>query len=131
MKRGSHLVEEVLPERRQTNGTGTVFTGEITYYAPGLGSCGITNTESDYIVALAVDMMNNGANPNTNPLCNQQITIEYNGVSQVATVTDTCQACAHEDLDLTPSLFSLFADQSEGRVSGVSWYFNDPSVSPQ
>ncbi|CAG8768768.1 6776_t:CDS:1, partial [Acaulospora colombiana] len=31
---------------------GGQFTGHATFYAPGLGACGITNTAQDLIVAL-------------------------------------------------------------------------------
>jgi len=99
----------------------------MTFYAPGLGSCGITNTETDHIVALAVPMMANGANPNDNPKCGQKITIEFHGKRHEATVTDTCYACAREDVDVSPTLFTAFAAESIGRVPGVKWWFNDAS----
>ncbi|MCJ1441648.1 MAG: hypothetical protein MMC23_002138 [Stictis urceolatum] len=112
-------VASAAPTKRENN-----FTGDLTYYDVGLGSCGITNGPGDAIVALAVDMMQNGANPNANPLCGQTITISYNGVQTQATIVDTCQACATDDLDASTSLFSTVAPNGDGRVHGVSWWFN-------
>jgi len=99
-------------------------SGDITYYAPGLGSCGVTNGPSDMIVALAADMMTGYANPNDNPNCGKSITISYNGVTATATIEDTCEACTGASIDLTPSLFEKFAPLGVGRVSGVEWWFN-------
>ena len=101
-----------------------VHTGDATYYTPGLGSCGITNTESDAIVALAADMMTGSANPNDNPNCGRSITITYGGKTVQATIEDTCPGCTGAWLDLTPSLFSQLADLAEGRLSGVQWSFD-------
>lgn len=106
--------------------SGAKYTGDITYYTPGLGSCGVTNTESDHIVALAIGMMQAGysGNPNLNPLCGRSITISSGGKTATATITDTCPGCSDGSLDLTPSLFEVFDPLSVGRVSGVEWWFN-------
>lgn len=45
-------------------------------YTPGLGSCGITNSASDFIAAMNHVDMANGANPNNNPNCNRRVAIE-------------------------------------------------------
>lgn len=109
-----------------TSPSGSVHTGDITYYAPGLGSCGITNSASDHIVALAADMMlpMDPPNPNDNPLCGRSITISYGGKTAVATIEDTCPGCSGASLDLTPSLFQIFEPLAVGRVSGVEWWYN-------
>lgn len=106
--------------------SGNTYSGDITYYTPGLGSCGVTNSDSDSIVALAHDMMEaeGVANPNDNPLCGKSITISYGGKTAQATIEDTCPGCAHGSLDLTPSLFQVFAPLGTGRVSGVEWWYN-------
>jgi hypothetical protein len=41
------------PEPSSTS-IGDTFEGDITYFSPGMGSCGVANSESDYIVALNV-----------------------------------------------------------------------------
>ena len=104
----------------------TTFTGDITHYAVGLGSCGVTNTDSQPIVALSVAKMANGPNPNNNPKCGKTITIHNpnTGTNHVGTIEDTCQACALNDLDLSPSLFKAVAPNGDGRVHGIQWHFN-------
>lgn len=99
----------------------TAFQGDMTYYAPGLGSCGLTNTESDHIVALSVQMMDNAAspngNPNRNPKCGTMINI-YNPTTKTthqAKVVDTCEGCADQDIDVSPSLFQVVAPDGDGR----------------
>jgi hypothetical protein len=36
--------------------TGGIYTGDLTYYAPGLGSCGITSSASDMICAISHEL---------------------------------------------------------------------------
>ena len=97
------------------------YTGEMTYYNTGVGSCGATSADTDKIVALSVAKMNNGVNPNNNPLCFKHITItNSNGVSQDATIVDTCTRCAQDAIDVSPALFEALAPLSSGRVT-VSW----------
>jgi hypothetical protein len=123
------------PTKKPSNGGGsppsggaTDGSGDMTYYTPGLGSCGETNTDSDSIVALAEDMMlanwPSPNNPNANPLCGKSITISWQGKTATATIADTCPGCANGGLDLTPSLFQEFAPLSEGRLTGMTWSFN-------
>lgn len=38
-------------------GLATAYSGDLTYYSAGLGSCGITSTDTDAIVALSVPMV--------------------------------------------------------------------------
>jgi hypothetical protein len=98
---------------------GYVFanSGDMTYYAPGLGSCGGTNSESDAVVALSVDQYN-GADP-----CGKTITVNLNGQTTTATVVDKCMGCADDDIDVSPSVFELLASLDVGRIA-VTWDFN-------
>ncbi|KAF8217375.1 hypothetical protein K438DRAFT_1455643, partial [Mycena galopus ATCC 62051] len=55
--------------------------------------------------------------------CFKQITMTYNGKTATATITDSCPGCpTNGGLDLSPGLFSFFADQSLGVISG-DWSF--------
>ena len=50
-----------------------------TYYATGLGSCGIVNVDTDYIAAASHILFDsfpgyNGVNPNSNPICGKKAT---------------------------------------------------------
>jgi hypothetical protein len=103
-----------------------IQTGEATYYGTGLGSCGITNTDSDKIAAVSHLLYDNypgynGVNPNDNPICGKQVKATYQGKSVTVTITDRCVACALTDLDFSPSAFNDLADQSIGRLFGMTW----------
>lgn len=65
---------------------GEFFTGgEATFYAPGLGSCGIESTNADFVAALSrvlFDAVDNG-NANNNPSCNRKIFIRKAGAARM------------------------------------------------
>jgi expansin (peptidoglycan-binding protein) len=67
----------------------------------------------------------NGGNPNQNPLCGKNARVTYQGKTVTVTLTDRCQGCAYGDLDFSPHAFSQLADQSVGRISGISWEIID------
>lgn len=104
------------------------FTGDLTYYAPGLGACGVTSTSSDDIVSVShiiFDAASTGSNPNANPLCGKKIRIERasgsGGNNSVdVTVVDRCTGCAAADLDVTLAVFTQLAEEEDGRVQ-MSW----------
>ena len=106
--------------------SGQTYTGDITHYAVGLGSCGYTNTNSEAVVAIAEGMMapGNGINPNKNPWCGKMITISYAGKQTQAKIVDTCGGCARGSIDLSPTLFKTVAPNGDGRVHGVKWWFD-------
>jgi hypothetical protein len=108
--------------------TGTQ-TGQGTFYATGLGACGITNSDSDHIAAASHLLFDafpgyNGANPNKNPICGRKVTATYQGKSVTVAITDRCEGCAITDLDFSPSAFHELADFGLGRLSGVKWTWN-------
>ncbi|ETS80886.1 hypothetical protein PFICI_08415 [Pestalotiopsis fici W106-1] len=104
------------------------FTGDLTFYDPGLGACGVTSTSNDDIVSVShiiFDAASTGSNPNANRLCGQKIRIERaNGSggnnSVDVTVVDRCTGCAAADLDVTLAVFTQLAQEEEGRVQ-MSW----------
>ncbi|PQE31943.1 riboflavin aldehyde-forming enzyme protein [Rutstroemia sp. NJR-2017a WRK4] len=108
---------------------GGIFTGDLTWYAPALGACGITSSSSDSICAVShviFDAASTGSNPNANPLCGKKIRItrtKENGSGNNTVdveVVDRCVGCKAEDLDLSLSVFDKLANEAEGRVTG-SW----------
>ncbi|CAD6441967.1 8881ff7f-10df-4e08-977d-0c404505cd3f [Sclerotinia trifoliorum] len=108
---------------------GGIFTGDLTYYAPGLGACGITSSSTESICAVShiiFDAASTSSNPNSNPLCGRKIRITRQKDSGAGnntvdvTVVDRCVGCKAEDLDLSITIFEKLALEAEGRVTG-SW----------
>lgn len=104
-------------------------TGEGTYYDTGLGACGITNNDSDYIAAVSHLLFDNfpgydGVNPNNNPMCGRSVTVNFQGRSIVVKLTDRCTGCAVTDLDFSPAAFKDLAPNGDGRIRGITWTWN-------
>ncbi|KAF9557958.1 hypothetical protein CPC08DRAFT_773826, partial [Agrocybe pediades] len=87
-----------------------------TYYNTGLGSCGVTNVDTDYVVALSTQ--ENGSHAR----CNQKIMVHYGGKSVAATVVDLCPSCSPYSIDLSPAAFEGLASKDLGRIQ-VSWEY--------
>lgn len=110
------------------------FTGDLTFYSPGLGACGVTSSDSDMIVSVShfvFDAASTGSNPNANPLCKKKIRIvrDYTEIgggqrSVDVTVVDRCTGCQPTDLDVAPAVFDLLAPADKGRVKGT-WAWLD------
>ncbi|KAI9857786.1 MAG: hypothetical protein M1813_008037 [Trichoglossum hirsutum] len=104
--------------------------GDLTYYDPGLGACGITSTNKDLICALSYhlfDAASVGPNPNANPLCGRKLWFTRSGGGErvVVEVVDRCPGCQGEgDLDVSEAAFTKVADLAEGRV-GMEWGWID------
>lgn len=113
------------------------FDGELTYYAPGLGACGLTSTAQDDIVSLshllfdaAGSSSSKGGNSNENPLCERKLRArrfnegadEWRSVD--LRVVDRCTGCAPRDLDVSEAVFKKLAEINDGRVE-VEWAWLD------
>ncbi|KAF1980281.1 hypothetical protein BU23DRAFT_522317 [Bimuria novae-zelandiae CBS 107.79] len=111
-----------LPSNTQT------FTGDLTYYNPGLGACGKEASDEDAICAVShitFDAVQKGSDPNQNPLCGRKIRakrVREDGkeVSIDVTVVDRCTGCQPTDIDVSPAMFDKMADHGLGRVD-VTW----------
>ncbi|MCJ1286611.1 hypothetical protein MMC26_005957 [Xylographa opegraphella] len=115
------------------------FTGDLTYYGPGLGACGVTSSSTDNIVSLShflFDSQSVGTNPNANPLCGLIVRAErfdeqVNAMRSIdLTVVDRCTGCAPTDLDVSPGAFDQLADPAKGRVD-VTWAWLTPTPTAQ
>lgn len=118
------VVAPVAVASTESTSTSGTSTGDMTYYdvSVGLTSCGLTGSNSDFLVAMNKPDMANGVNPNNNPHCNQYINIYYNGLGPIkGKVVDTCPECVSGAIDVTDSLFKAVAPSGDGRVHGVSW----------
>jgi hypothetical protein len=109
------------------SGNGGPYTGDLTYYEPGLGACGVTSKDSDKIVAIShivFDAVSVGSDPNANPLCGKKIRARRDNKSVDLTVVDRCTGCQPDDLDVTIDTFAGLADVDLGRVT-VEWNWLD------
>jgi len=104
-----------------------VFSGDGTFYATGLGACGITNNDNDMIAAASQAFFDSfpgaGVNPNLNPLCGRKVSVTFGGVTIVVSITDRCTGCAFGALDFSPAAFNKLADPSVGRIHNIQWHF--------
>ncbi|KAI1804801.1 RlpA-like double-psi beta-barrel-protein domain-containing protein-containing protein [Daldinia bambusicola] len=107
--------------------TALAFTGDMTYYTPGLGACGKQNSASDHIVALSPAQYGHDANPNLAKVCGRTINIRYGGRTASATVVDKCPGCASGSIDVSPAVFRQLAPLDKGRVR-VEWGYVGASV---
>ncbi|TGJ82238.1 hypothetical protein E0Z10_g6514 [Xylaria hypoxylon] len=103
------VTNSTIPSRSQT------FTGDITYYQPGLGACGETNSDSENVVAMSPTEYQGN--------CGKTITITKDGKTATAKVVDKCPSCASGAIDVSSVVFQSLADMSVGRTT-VSWSFN-------
>ncbi|GAB1524857.1 hypothetical protein RhiTH_008013 [Rhizoctonia solani] len=93
------------------------FTGDATWFYPGLGACGGTNNQWEHVVALNAPQWNGGGN------CWRSITIQAYGKQVPAAIVDQCPGCAWGSLDLAPALFQQFTGLDTGRFQ-ITWWFN-------
>lgn len=98
-------------------------SGKMTYYSPGQGSCGVTNIDSDMIVAVSPSVFGTYANPNASPACKKTMTIKCNGKTVKAAVKDRCAGCGAKDIDVSPAVFQVCGALSTGAMT-VSWSTN-------
>ncbi|KAI1101891.1 RlpA-like double-psi beta-barrel-protein domain-containing protein-containing protein [Jackrogersella minutella] len=99
-----------------TIGYAIAFSGDLTYYQPGLGSCGETNTAEDHIVALAPAQFE--ADPKA---CGKTIQITIaGGKTATAKVVDKCMGCSDDSIDVSTAVFQELADLTVGRAQ-IEW----------
>ncbi|OJD31710.1 riboflavin aldehyde-forming enzyme [Diplodia corticola] len=108
-------------------------TGDLTFYAPGLGACGETSTDDDDIVSLSWkiwDEVQTGTDPNQVVLCGKKIRARRFNEDVSAersvdlTVVDRCTGCEPTDIDVSPGAFEKLAPVASGRVT-VTWAWLD------
>jgi len=108
-------------------GNGETHSGDGTFFDVGLGACGKTSANTDYMVAIGwqlFDSFSNGdPNPNHNPVCGRQIRATFGGKSVTVVVLDRCGGCQPDDLDFSPSAFDQLANPDAGRLHNVQWQF--------
>jgi expansin (peptidoglycan-binding protein) len=108
----------------------TAFSGQMTYFYPGLGACGIAHGDSDAVVALSALDFGNDINPNKAAVCGKWVKISHaNGNSVRAPIWDKCPECVSGSIDVSPSVFQQIIGLFVGRTD-VTWELEDiPSKS--
>ncbi|KAG9301179.1 hypothetical protein G9A89_012562 [Geosiphon pyriformis] len=99
--------------------------GYGTYFNPSLGACGMMDNDNSHIVALGsplFDQYTGSGNPNHNTLCGKRIKINFQGKSVQGLVHDRCPECADGDVDMSPAMFRMIANQDVGRIR-IDWEF--------
>ncbi|KAK3360194.1 RlpA-like double-psi beta-barrel-protein domain-containing protein-containing protein [Lasiosphaeria hispida] len=118
-------VAKPVAEAGTSAGSPSSHTGDLTYYALGLGACGFDDSGKDHtqnIVALSHELM--GTQSNGNPYCDKTITVSYNGKTVTAVVRDKCMGCAANNIDGSEKLFTDLGEPlGTGRYT-VDWWFN-------
>ncbi|KAK1751534.1 hypothetical protein QBC47DRAFT_434716 [Echria macrotheca] len=99
-------------------------SGDFTYYHPsaGISACGHAHSDDEWVLAVShiiFDPHTPGGNPNNNALCGRNIKLNYNGNTYTLMVADRCEACASDDLDLSPAVFQLLEPLERGRIQGT------------
>lgn len=85
-------------------------TGSMSFYAPGLGACGNTNSDSELIAAVSASLFD------SEDVCGKSITITGDAGTTTVTVVDRCPGCGPDDLDLSSTAFqAAIGDLSIGR----------------
>lgn len=114
-----------------SSGGGSGYSGDITFYTIGMGSCGIdvtgqkpngTSPSNPAVVALSYVQMEISGNPNLNPLCGKLIKITANGKTGYGKVLDMCEGCQSGSIDVNQEAFANFYDPSLGRKP-CTWEF--------
>ncbi|THH08447.1 hypothetical protein EW145_g2695 [Phellinidium pouzarii] len=100
-------------------------TGRGTWFYPGLGNCGYTDSSSYPVVAIGIGRYGDGGN------CNQWVQIQNtaNGNMVYGQTRDSCQSCSDSDLDMSPTLFEGLASLDTGEIT-ISWHFMEMDWSP-
>jgi len=112
-------------ETRQELDKRVAHSGRGTWFYPGLGACGFTDTSSDPIVAISSQRWANGVN------CNQwmMITNTANGKTAYGRTRDECPSCGADSIDMSPALFQQLGSLSTG-VLQVTWDFEPMGWAP-
>lgn len=73
-----------------TVGSTLAFSGDMTYYNVGLGSCGQTNNDAEAVVALSASQTG---------YCGKSIRIHYKDKTTTAKVVDKCPGCGYGSIE--------------------------------
>ncbi|KAJ3127092.1 hypothetical protein HK098_006789 [Nowakowskiella sp. JEL0407] len=95
------------------------FSGRMSYFDVGLGSCGKYNVNSDYIVAVNHEQYQSS-------MCDRCVRLTRDGKSVNAIVRDLCPSCEYGMLDVSPAVFAALGNMDAG-ILQINWDFCDGS----
>ncbi|KAK9760397.1 hypothetical protein K7432_015612 [Basidiobolus ranarum] len=98
------------------------FSGDGTYYTPGLGACGVVNGPTELIAALNAPQFGPYANPSHSPACYSCALVNGPLGSVKVKIVDKCPTCKFGSLDLSPAAFNHIALEAQGRVH-ITWTY--------
>ncbi|KAK9680174.1 hypothetical protein K7432_016022 [Basidiobolus ranarum] len=112
------------------------FSGDGTYYNPGLGSCEVVSGPTQLIAALNAPQFGSYPRPRDSPACFSCAKVHGPKGSVQVQIVDTCPSCKEGSLDLSPTAFEHIANLTQGRVH-ITWNYvacgkesTSPSPSP-
>ncbi|KAI0781117.1 hypothetical protein BD413DRAFT_21571 [Trametes elegans] len=106
------------PERSNTTTLRKRFDNtRFTLFAVGQNACGSFDHDNDFIVAMNTHQWDGGSH------CYEEITVEYQGKTANAKITDECMECPYAAVDLSPGLFSYLADGTAAGMVYGSWNY--------
>jgi len=95
-------------------------------------ACGTdVHYDTDYYIALNQEQYTasqvKSNNPNTASVCDKCVKISYQGKWVVGRIVDSCPGCPYKGLDVSPTIFEVFADRDVG-ILYMDWEFTDCSL---
>jgi len=96
---------------------------------PACGTDAHYNT--DYYIALNQEQytasQRKSNNPNTASVCDKCVKISYKNDWVVGRIVDSCPGCPYKGLDVSPTIFEVFADRDVG-ILYMDWEYTDCSL---
>ncbi|EUC55968.1 riboflavin aldehyde-forming enzyme, putative, partial [Rhizoctonia solani AG-3 Rhs1AP] len=96
------------------------YSGDATFFYPGLGACEGTNNQWEHVVALNA--------PRAVAMEQQSKLLAHNHDRRIwqavkAAIVDMCPGCGWGSLDMSPALFQQFTSLDTGRFH-ITWWFS-------
>ncbi|OLY81921.1 Papain inhibitor [Smittium mucronatum] len=114
-----------------TGSSTDTFSGEGTYYDPGvgLGSCGVLHQQTEMVAAINGFQYGTEPNPNNAAVCKKCALVNYKNPagedkSVKVSIQDKCPPCKFGDLDLSTEAFKVLSPLDVGRIK-ITWKFVD------
>ncbi|RIB23917.1 expansin module family protein [Gigaspora rosea] len=89
------------------------YSGDGTFYAVGLGACGIVNDNDQMVAALPAQQFDYLTRTKA---CGSIAVVVHGGKQVTVKIIDRCAGCQLGDIDLSPAAFKKIAHPREGRV---------------